>query len=178
MKKNYKGVQVVVPKHTEGRLSDKCFRGPDCSKAGNFRYWKDTKQVIEGVITDSVLSRLQEAAMKNGKGTFSICLDLRDPIGWSSTAPRDQYVEADLVSFEPNNHSSALKVVNPEKLAPLTNHLTIVCEYKRKGGVEVFVIHSMYPGKDVGVLDGDITQREKVVFFDWEHQGEPWKRNP
>jgi hypothetical protein len=31
----------------------------------------------------------------------------------------------------------------------------------------------MYPGPDIGELVGDVSARENVVFFDWNHPGEP-----
>jgi hypothetical protein len=151
---------------------DKCFRGRECCKAGNFRHWNK----VEEVVNDWVLVHLCNKALGVGYGTFSDTVDFTDYIGWSSTAPRGQYSDADLDGFHPNNHSSALRVVDPTKSAPLTKSLTIIGEYRKDGGVEKIIIHSMYPGKYVGVLDGDISEREGVVFFDWEHPGEPWRR--
>jgi len=34
------------------------------------------------------------------------------------------------------------------------------------------VIKSIYPGNDIGDLEGNITKREGVVFFDSNHPGE------
>jgi len=98
-------------------------------------------------------------------------------VGRSSTGKLADYPAEALVPYQPNKRSQALRI-RPERrdiLAPPTCILTIV--YQRKPpddeGRQVVIVHSLYPGPDIGQLRGDITAREGVVFFYWEHPGQP-----
>jgi hypothetical protein len=46
-----------------------------------------------------------------------------------------------------------------------------VYELKREDGDLVAIIHSIYPGKDIGPLSGDLTASQNIVMFDWKHPG-------
>ena len=51
------------------------------------------------------------------------------------------------------------------------NEVTLVLEFKSEYDSPVAVIHSLYPGHDVGDLEGDMTVREDRVWFNWNHPG-------
>jgi hypothetical protein len=57
--------------------------------------------------------------------------------------------------------------------APLTNKLTVVFEFQlaTEDRPHLMIVHSLYPGEDIGELSGDITENEGRVFFDWDHPG-------
>ena len=96
-------------------------------------------------------------------------------VGWPGTDELTKYKPEDLEEFSPNRHSKALRVKKDrlDLLVPLTNFVTLVYELRPERYQTAIIVHSMYPGKDIGELHGNITEREKVVFFDWDHPGVP-----
>lgn len=168
-------VSIVVRSETKLRLRDKCFRHKSKRKAGNFLNWRAVTEVFqdEGVI-QQLLEELAEVRKQNCLGINSMCQVHAVDIGWESTAPLADYNAADLEEFKPNRRSNALRVRadRTHLLAPLTKRLTLVYELKLESEKLVAIVHSMYPGLDIGELDGDISVREQRVFFAWDHPGE------
>jgi hypothetical protein len=167
--------KLVVRRDTEKRLKKTCFRGTDQSYAGNFCMWPSVDvlfgdQLVLKLFSSSLALELTEKAT----GTVSFTIVYSSFVGWSSTAPLKHYDADELESFKLNRSCIAkrvLKTANRE--ANLTRDITFVCELKKEEGAWVAVIHSIYPGRDIGELKGEITSREKVVFFDWTHSGSP-----
>ena len=95
-------------------------------------------------------------------------------VGWESTSALSDYKEDDLERFTINRRSKGLRVkmCRTDLLAPKTCELTIVYELKIEDDKLVAIIHSIYPGQDIGELRGNVTVREKRVFFDWNHPGQ------
>jgi hypothetical protein len=95
-------------------------------------------------------------------------------VGWDSTAPRAHFRSTDLEPFSPNRWSAAMRV-RPDRmrlLAPRTSLVTVAYELRctMEDGF-IVQIWTVYPGVDIGALQGNVTIRENRVFFDWNHPG-------
>lgn len=168
------GVAIVVRRTTEERLWTKCFRGIALPLAGNFLRWCTAEDLFRDAgVMEHFLAELDELWSKQEFGTSSVSIVHSMPVGWESTDALENYAEDDLEEFHLNRKSWGLRVKTSraDLLAPKTHEFTLVFEFKSEGGEAVAVIHSIYPGSDVGELDGDVTDREKRVFFDWSHPG-------
>lgn len=184
---------VIMRHETCERLATKCFRKTEKPLSGNFAFWNDLLSMwkdadIRSSLLDDVMTAILEAN-DFPTTTQRLEIDYGSDVGWSSTSrridgathnswrsPNDEIVDNRLVeTFEPNKKSTALRVRldRTDIKAPLTNRLTIVYELKFEPNHGwVVVIHSVYPGENVGLLRGDVTAREGVVFFDFNHPGE------
>jgi len=171
-----KGIEamVIVRTPTQVRLAGTCFRGPAHKVGGNFHRWHSVEELLadRNVFTafcEDVSERIQQDDFQ----THSLCVEYRFPVGWASTAPRKNYLRRDLEKFHPNRRSSAFRVrlSRTNLLVPETMNLTLVYELKKDDRGIAAVIYSIYPGDDIGELYEDITKREKIVFFDWNHPG-------
>ncbi|MEK7555009.1 MAG: hypothetical protein AAB518_03445 [Patescibacteria group bacterium] len=159
---------------TGDRLARTCFRGYEICCAGNFIRWSSLHELLEDLeVLEGLLHELQKAHCERDFSTQSIMIEYGAPIGWSSTAPRSEFEDSALEPFQPNRRSQVLRVRRSRKdlRSPLTDKITFVVEFKDENGMSTAVIHSIYPGDDVGELAGDITARRGVVFYDWNHPG-------
>ena len=187
---NGRELSIVVRDKTCNRLKTTCFRGQYVKppsqnlwvwkseqSAGNFIHWDSPEGPLSHMGDDAwnaFLTSIEQMLVKEEYGTHSMCLCLPRPVGWESTAPLQNYRSEDLEPFKPNCKSTALRV-KPSLvhiLAPKTNNFTLVMELKPEEGGAAAVIHSIYPGRDIGPLEGDVTEHEGRVFFDWSHPGE------
>lgn len=167
---------VAIDEATKARLCTTCFRG--CKAlAGNFRFFKDINDflnhpTIMTAILEEVQTLVEDSSPLGEDHSFEI--EMGVPVGWSSTDDRTLYHD-DVVerkNFGWRNCASALFVQNPRLPAPVTSFITIIFTLSRnQQGVPGAIIQSIYPGHDVGRLEGDMTKREGVVFFDWNHPG-------
>lgn len=173
-------LKLIMRQEAKNRLASTCFRGKSVVKAGNFLRWASIEEMLEDseVLRMFVIELAKEIKGKPQQGTIGIQVICRDFIGWASTAPKKNYDKSELEPFQPNRHTNALRIKQGnDRLAPLTKRVTIVLELKLEGKNWAAVIHSVYPGKDVGRLTGNITEREGIVFFDWDHQGAKMNSN-
>ena len=167
---------IIARSQTLERLSRTCFRGTNRKLAGNFSLWRNLEEMfMEPFIREQLLSDILASADASTKNrTFSITIYCSEEVGWSSTDTLSRYHNIVLEPFEPNRNSRALRVKanRTDHLAPRTQEVTIVYElrFEEENGW-VAVIHSVYPGHDIGNLRGDITARENRIFFDWNHPG-------
>jgi hypothetical protein len=164
---------IIMRQHTKDRLANTCFRGTQVTCAGNFRLWHSANELFDSWILKELADYVSEH-ISEYPGTHRITIDYKRYVGWSSTAPRADYQCDDLESFEPNRKSTALrlKLTATHLKAPQTSLIMIIFELKFEHGQPVAVVHSLYPGADIGELCGDISEREKVIFFDWNHPGQ------
>lgn len=165
---------VIVRRTTEKRLLTKCFRGTTLPLAGNFLRWGSAEELFrDREVMEHFLAELDELWSKRDFGTSSVSIVHSMPVGWESTSALQNYADGDLEEFDLNRRSCGLRVKpsRTDLLAPQTNELTIVFEFKSEDDKAVAIVHSIYLGSDVGELDGDVTDREKRVFFDWSHPG-------
>jgi hypothetical protein len=172
--------KIIVRHGTVERLATTCFRGTDRARAGNFSRFARVqdvfrdKKVLDGLrkyVSESVHELLDSPDFLDA--TFSCTVDAGHPVGWESTDRMDRYSAELLEPFNPNRRSRALRI-KPDRTdirAPVTSLVTLVFQLRYEVDAWAIVIHSMYPGKDIGDLVGDITRREQRVFFVWEHHG-------
>ncbi len=175
--------------HTKRRLAENCFRGRDLRAAGNLCRWDDEDALFEDkTFVELLLAACHEALRgvtisRNGI-TRNVEVEYPQYVGWSSTAPIDSVSSRVLERYEPNPYTVARRVQPSATavLAPRTKLLTLAVEFRRaRGGIEA-IVHTIYPGPNIGALRRDpgdqnpqrlnVTEREGVVFFDWNHPGE------
>ncbi len=165
-------VGIIVRKITEDRLKKTCFRNRR-PLAGNFFFWENAVEVVEHRQVMRALLKSTEEALAEGCIENSVCVDALYPIGWSGTDTLSKYQPSDFKPFQLSRRSLAfrIKLDRLDLLAPPTNFTTLVFEIKTEPRQITVIIHSMYPGLDVGPLRGNVSERERCVFFDWDHPG-------
>lgn len=163
-------IRIVVRGRTSRRLETTCFRGRQHALAGNFSRWGSADELFHDPL---VLRRLLRDCVDAEYGTNRMSLRYDEFVGWSSVDQRFGYPDDALEEFHPNRVSVALRIKRErsEYLAPRTDWLTIIYELKQEDIGLVAVIHSVYPGDDIGELSGDITEREGCIFFYWDARG-------
>ena len=167
-------VAIIVRGDAEDRLARKCFRGTSLKLAGNFSRWHSAQDLFQDpVVLEQFLDDIHGLWVKEDFATHSFTAVHPEMVGWESTAPLENYKAEDLEQFDLNRRSWGLRVKSSctNLFAPQTNEITLVFEFKIEGSKPVAVVHSIYPGRDMGELYGDMTDREKRVFFDWNHPG-------
>lgn len=170
------GAAIIIRRSTEERLSTKCFRGTSLAFAGNFLRWNSADELFrDREVMQLFLAELDEVWSKQEFGTHGVNIACTSPVGWEGTDDAKKYEESDLEDFNLTRRSWGKRVhlSRQDLLAPKTSELTIVYEFKSEDDQAVSIIHSIYPGIDVGELDGDMTGREQRIFFDFSHPGEP-----
>lgn len=173
------GSLVIVAIHpkTEERLATRHFRNR-INVASNFAVWRNAAQVFANAEVMQQLLADVGKAFKASRWQNSVEIDLDSPVGWSGTDDVDRYRSDDLEDFIPGkrewNTAKRVKLDRTDLRAPATTILTIIYDIRRElEGPIMVTVRSMYPGYDIGELAGDITGREKCVFFDWDHPGVP-----
>ncbi len=173
------GVQaiIIVPQKTKQRLRHTCFRGTEVSLAGNFYFWESAEALLENRhVMAALLRKLDVLYLQASAGTHSQSISVDDVlyVGWESTDEVQKYPKAVLEEFHPNRRSTALRVKSDcwRFTSPKTNLVTLVYEVRYEERGIVAIMHSIYPGVDIGKLKGDVTAREGRIFFDWNHPGE------
>ena len=165
---------IVVQHDVEMRLKTRCFRKIHIKCAGNFIKWRNSMQVLnDRNVMPYILDELNRQWFTKDFSKVSLSIDLPYPVGWESTDEARFYKDTDLEEFAPSKNSTAMRIkkVRTDLLSPKTNKVTIIFDFKIKANGPVAMIYSIYPGKDIGSLHGDITEREQRVFFDWNHPG-------
>lgn len=178
-------VCLSITNRARDRLMTTCFRpeGRVQNLAGSFSVWDSPENFFQdSLVQDELICHADELAAEAEYGTHSVTLSVFDKwLGWESTDQIERYTDFgilhELEKFNPNRKSNALRF--PLRLkykfkAPATNKVTVVFEFRpdKEDDGFLFIIHSVYPGEDIGELVGNITEREQRVFFDWDHPGE------
>lgn len=172
-------VVIIVRAITEQRLASEkgCFRGTNRKLAGNFSVFSNCREVFDNIYRPWLSGFMDDVARayRNRERTASYSFDYGMTIGWSGTDDVAKYRPEELEDFNPNRRSVAKRVKADQVhiYAPRTALITFVYEVRPEADQMAVVIHSIYPGKDIGELVGDITANEGVVFFDWNHPGWP-----
>ncbi len=179
---------LIFPRPTRERLATTCFRGRNVCRAGNFFAWERFEALFHD-LRDDIIDSARETIREDGnflvmnpgaKLCDSFEIEYETPVGWESTDALERYREDELVPFRPNDRSYGQRVrdeLADRRPAPLTPFVTFIADFRREphkkspDPVWFIFIRSIYPGRDIGELKDDITVREKVVFFDWEHPG-------
>lgn len=166
---------IVVRESTEERLLGRCFRGTDLRLAGNFSVWNSVFWFWkDNLVLGQFLKEMEDLWSTKDFDTHSVNVIHKVFVGWESTSSIERYKADDLEPFKLNRRAQGLRVKTDrtDLLAPRTKEITIVFEFKSENDQPVAIIHSIYPGRDIGDLEGDVTEREGRVFFDWNHSGE------
>ena len=174
LKKRLGGINITIPRVTQDRLARTCFRGRGKGLAGNFEFWVRSHNVIRDVIILRALLESVEIALEKGWDHNYISVMYGRAVGWAGTDDAARYEPIALEAFAPSKNSIGLrvKVDQTNIYAPKTEIVTIIYGIKYLYEKPVVFIRSMYPGKYVGRLVGDVSARESCVFFDWNHPGE------
>jgi hypothetical protein len=167
--------RIVVPQFTIDRLYTTCFRGHELRCAGNFHRWRTVDSLLkdDGILT-RLLEEIEDVATEPSADSESVTIEHTAFVGWESTISRDSCLEADLEEFSPNQYATAMRVIpsRTQYLAPQTKDVTVIFKFHLECGIPTIVIKSIYPGTDIGEIDGNVTDREGRVFLDWSQPGE------
>ncbi len=177
-------VHLRVEEDVLEKLNRTCFRGRDVLRAGNFFKWQnfeqffiDMEEDIEDSLVDTFIALLSENP-KMVTGRDSVEIDDLGLVGWSVTDDISHYNErTELAPFFLNHakpkRGHALLVANRKRLAPLTSTVTLVFKIRRERLRWMVRVISIYAGPSVGDHYGEVTEREKRVFFNFSHPGQP-----
>lgn len=176
-------ITLTIPHRDLEHLQKHRFRGKHIAKSGNFSAWENISQLLhDEVFYDSLSDRIEHVLnSEHPWGKHRITITYPEFIGWENTEAVEQYLSSPqefyniLEDYSPSHRWLGLRVkpTRTDILVPKTCLLTLMFRITEdEGGFKVF-IHSLYPGFDVGNLVGDVTARERRVFFDWDHPGEP-----
>ncbi len=166
---------IIVPQRVRERLTGTCFRGRHLALAGNFSHFQTAGEVLGNrQVCSAFLNKLEELRSTGFTGTRALSILLTDTVGWESTQDIADLDPDVLERFRLNRRATALRVKSDRRdvRAPQTKDLTLVYEVCRDGRDIVAIVRSMYPGYNIGKLEGDVSKRENRVFFDWDHPGE------
>lgn len=162
------------------RLKGTCFRGTHRACAGNFSKWGNALDMFDGSedVMDQLIEDVEQAVRAETWGANSVCMKLGYMVGWTATCARGTISEDVLEPFTlgKNGKASGLRVKLDAThiLAPQTDLATVIYELRsgRSSGSFQVIVWSIYPGPDVGEIQGNITERERQVFFDFNHPGQ------
>lgn len=165
---------LIVRTATEERLSTTHFRPADRPLAGNFALLRNARQLLLAGASESLVEHAH-SSLTAGLHRNRVTIKAPELIGWSGTDCWNGYNVGAVEYFEPSPRSVGLRVKRHryDIEAPATNLITMAYEVKNERGTVVIVIHTIYPGPDVGQLRGDVSAKNNCVFFDWDHPGEP-----
>ncbi len=165
-------VRMIITGEDIVRIEQRHFRRRR-SAAANFKLWSSPRHLwSDAEVQQKFLDHVVQAFAEGAKGTESCSLSLSIPVGWSGTDDVTRYERDTLELFQPNKRSDAFRVrkERTDLKAPETQELTFIYRIIERESPAI-QIYSLYPGRDIGELEGNITEREKVVFFDWDHAG-------
>jgi hypothetical protein len=188
MKINYweklgnKPVDVVMRFGDEMLLGKRHFRGPEVHLSGNIFAWQSITQLFEDFNFLRALYEDARDALESGASFNSFSYNPCRDVGWSITDDSALYQPRDLIPFtfdlryyphaQRGTVGLMLKKYRWHLKAPLTKQITVTYELKEELDKFVIVILDLYPGRDYGEQSGNITRREKLIFFHWHHPGE------
>ncbi|MBP9757169.1 MAG: hypothetical protein KBD06_01055 [Candidatus Pacebacteria bacterium] len=169
-------VRFHIPLRQVERMKNTCFRGQQLRLASNLHRWNSPREIFQDKLIIEYFKKWVETVSPEefgGVNSGTVAYDAS--IGWSGTAPIEEFDPSELEVFHPNRNSSALRVRTDmlHITAPKTNLLTFIFRARISDDFgQVVDMQSMYPGPDIGKLKGNISEREKVAFFDFNHPGQ------
>lgn len=173
-------LEVVMQEKTDQLLKTTCFRSGLVVRAGNFSRWANPQQMFsDPEVIASFKEEVQDivSSEDDPQSTFGFTGLYPEVVGWASTVPASAVPQISFdrrkISDSPLKDAYADFVTDITMQAPQTRLYTIIYELKRRGregeNKWVAIIYLLYPGLDVGELQGDVSQRESRVFFDFAH---------
>lgn len=178
------GTTIAIGTHdqTLHRLRGTCFRPTKEPLAGQFLYWLNLFDILQDQwFRPSFLAEVETvvAGFSGDRRQQYFSVKHTEPVGWSATAPRQEFAASELEEFRPSQRSVAMRLRKDSgRMAPLTNEVTFSGDFLKLSDRWSLVIYSVYPGPNIGRLSGpngsvvDLTASRGVVFFDWSHPGE------
>jgi hypothetical protein len=182
-------ITLVVPAETHKRLGEKCFRGTQISKAGNFMRWNGFYDFMRSDVRHDLIEEIMERIKqyeesRTNKRRFRerVQIECEFAVGWASTERIDRLDPSILEPFSLNGRATGLRIRRNARIAaPQTFFMTIIYTIRFKSETDDWeaIVNSMYPGEDVGPLGPEsggkgsvnITEREEVAFFGFQHPG-------
>lgn len=175
---NKKLVTLFCHNGVEDRLFTRHFQVVQRPMAAHFRRWRSVREMIktDDQIYRELMHDIAESHQESGDGVYSTTFTHHDPVGWETSAPLAAFRLDELEPFRVNDRATALRVKRSvrDRPAPLTNLVTIAYEVMpdRDAPEQLFVfIQDVHPGVDLGAREGDMTAREKRVFYSQGHWG-------
>ena len=172
-------IGIALPRRQHLRLLETCFRGTQIREAGNFNRWANfANMMLDESFTTPLCEVLNDVILERGRPTSSyverISIPLKMAVGWTSVIPREDAQNAANERRSLNGQSEALFITDKSMLAPQTNIVTLVAEFRidHVGTLDTLVlIHTLYPGPGTGPLIGDMTEATGFMWFDYHHPG-------
>ena len=164
---------VCVPHHQRSRLDTQHFRGVDQKYAGNFAAWNTFLEFLNDPETQKLLG--EEVSIicedEGGSGDYRINLKYSRNVGWESTlevgdlkAGDDAHAHQRMIG-----KNACAKFFEQGYIdAPATKWVTLSVTLNNG---KIFV-QTIYPGVDIGRLNGDLTTKKGLYFFDFNNPGE------
>lgn len=159
-----------------GTLGGKAF-------AGKFARWPTLDAMLKDKAFTGIFlpqaAAIFEALEDDDSTVDRMTMEMPEPIGWDTTAPREGIGSDELESYFLNSQTGGLVVkANLPRKAPLTRLITLSFRASKDWRSKAIEIFSINPGFDIGWIsssnsDGaDITAEQGRVFFSFEHPGE------
>ena len=164
---------VIVPWRDLVRIGKDHFRERK-NLAGNFSKWDSLSDMLEDTVVQAkFLKDVKHAWEEQDFDPLSFNIDYEEWVGWSSTDRLEHYPKDALEEFNPNKRSVALRVkpALTQFLAPQTSRITFIYRLQLLEVTPRLFLFSVYPGEDIGHKYQNVTEREGVIFFDWDHPG-------
>jgi hypothetical protein len=179
-------IRLICRDETRERLAATAFRGKDRPLAGNFSRWASIDEMLDdrevrADCAENFIEALDELYADYRKlglkwDRFWHENECMRTIGWSSTIPFDQLAEdvpLDEFRLSANAHGLRVRRTSGRILAPLTEAYTLRYDVRFESDAWAVVITNAYPGLCIDLVDGDVSRREGIAFFDRQHPGEP-----
>lgn len=171
-------VGVFMDEHHASRVSENCFRDGNC--AGEITAWNSLQEMFSDErFQQALLASLRfraNGSIYKGSTQFMLQVPGYDRLGWSSTAPRKYFADLplDMRPIGTGYRARALFVpkeyaYEKDVYAPGTDTITMSVSTANRGGQPEVEVFTMYPGQDVGPLQGNMTERTGLVWFEWTH---------
>ncbi len=167
-------ITFVMKDDTARRINERNLHGGSLQLANKFRWDCTIDELFYQLCNNFEFIRRILVCFCDGDGTYSLELKYPAIIGWSGTDERSKYKDDDLEVHCPNVRSTVMRVKLDRRdlRAPTTDTMTVVYHIKRKLDHLLVTILSLYPGPDIGPLDGNLTENRGVVMFDFNHPGQ------
>ncbi len=181
-------MRLILPERHNRRLRGKCFRGARMRAfAGAFALWGNFDELLDSEqfiakLRDALRERLQDRRF----GVHRLELKFDQAIGWDSLVELDELDSDEIeacIEGPPHPrqrarwHGKFMPV--GVTVADLTDVMTIVVDIQpgRDGCTWGVFVYTMYPGHDIGDLQGDMTEKTGAVFLDFMNPGETYVEN-
>lgn len=170
-------MRLTVRKDVENRLKTTCFRGKDQRLAGNFTLWTSFEEMLDDqAFRRCFLPELEMAIRRREKTGMPernerMCIRCEKIVGWTSTIDAKLVTDHETEEFRLNKHAQAKRLTNVHVEAPQTRLVTLALGIKKELCGWDIIVHKIFPGRDVGAFNGDVSTRNGVVFYQRENPG-------